>query len=293
MLKGKREPGACLAARGDSRRAGLDAPARLTARRTRNGVGGGRDVYERAVDAGIGELVTIMGAAGVGKSRLSAEFLAGVRDRATIWTGQCLPYGEGITFRPIVSAVRDPAASVSATRRPRRARRSAGPAARAGRRARRRSLAGLLGPRRRRGDPRDVLGVRKLLETSATSRPSSSCSTTSSGASRRSSTCSSTSSTGSSPPRCCWSAWPVLSCSSSAQAGCRARRCHPDRPRAAERPETATLIRNLVGQARTSETLSDASPSSPRATRCSWRRRSACSSTTASTAGGRRVGGVR
>jgi predicted ATPase len=65
------------------------------------------EIYGRAVEQGSGELVTIMGAAGVGKSRLSAEFLAGVADGATVLTGQCLPYGEGITFRPIVSAIRD------------------------------------------------------------------------------------------------------------------------------------------------------------------------------------------
>ena len=63
-----------------------------------------REICRRAVAQGSGELVTIMGAAGVGKSRLSTEFLAGVADGATVLTGQCLPYGEGITFRPIVSA---------------------------------------------------------------------------------------------------------------------------------------------------------------------------------------------
>ena len=66
-----------------------------------------RAVYERAIEQGSGELVTIMGTAGVGKSRLSAEFLAEVADGATVLTGQCAPCGEGIAFRPIVSAIRD------------------------------------------------------------------------------------------------------------------------------------------------------------------------------------------
>jgi class 3 adenylate cyclase/tetratricopeptide (TPR) repeat protein len=52
------------------------------------------------------ELVTVMGPAGVGKSRLVREFLRSVEDRATIVTGSCLPYGEGITFWPIVGVLR-------------------------------------------------------------------------------------------------------------------------------------------------------------------------------------------
>jgi class 3 adenylate cyclase/tetratricopeptide (TPR) repeat protein len=46
-------------------------------------------------------LVTIYGAAGVGKSRLVAEFVETIgADR--VRRGRCLPYGEGITFWPIV-----------------------------------------------------------------------------------------------------------------------------------------------------------------------------------------------
>ena len=47
-------------------------------------------------------LFTILGNAGVGKSRLSAEFLAGLD--ATVVTGRCLSYGEGITYWPVVAA---------------------------------------------------------------------------------------------------------------------------------------------------------------------------------------------
>jgi len=46
-------------------------------------------------------LVTILGPAGVGKSRLVDEFLGAVLD-TTALRGRCLPYGEGITFWPIV-----------------------------------------------------------------------------------------------------------------------------------------------------------------------------------------------
>jgi class 3 adenylate cyclase/tetratricopeptide (TPR) repeat protein len=46
-------------------------------------------------------LFTILGMAGVGKSRLAAEFLRGID--ATVVTGTCLSYGQGITYWPVVS----------------------------------------------------------------------------------------------------------------------------------------------------------------------------------------------
>ena len=42
-------------------------------------------------------LVTILGAAGVGKSRLVDEFLAEVEAEFTVLRGRCLPYGDGTT----------------------------------------------------------------------------------------------------------------------------------------------------------------------------------------------------
>jgi predicted ATPase len=50
------------------------------------------------------ELVTVVGDAGVGKSRLAAESLA--RIDARIVRGRCLPYGEGITYWPVVEVIR-------------------------------------------------------------------------------------------------------------------------------------------------------------------------------------------
>ncbi len=47
------------------------------------------------------ERVIVLGDAGVGKSHLIAEFLAGASRRATILRGHCLPYGDGITYWPI------------------------------------------------------------------------------------------------------------------------------------------------------------------------------------------------
>jgi len=61
-----------------------------------------RSVRERSC-----HLFTMLGAAGVGKSRLAAEFLDH-SDASVLW-GRCLPYGEGITYYPIEEIVRDAA----------------------------------------------------------------------------------------------------------------------------------------------------------------------------------------
>jgi class 3 adenylate cyclase/tetratricopeptide (TPR) repeat protein len=54
-------------------------------------------------------LVTVVGDAGVGKSRLIREFAAGATEQARLVRGRCLPYGEGITFWPLAEVVRDAA----------------------------------------------------------------------------------------------------------------------------------------------------------------------------------------
>jgi class 3 adenylate cyclase/tetratricopeptide (TPR) repeat protein len=64
-----------------------------------------RDAYEEAVADRACYLVTVLGPAGIGKSRLALEFL-GHTDEATVLTGRCLPYGEGITFWPVAEMVR-------------------------------------------------------------------------------------------------------------------------------------------------------------------------------------------
>jgi class 3 adenylate cyclase/tetratricopeptide (TPR) repeat protein len=50
------------------------------------------------------ELVTIVGDAGVGKSRLIVEVLVSVD--AMVVRGRCLPYGEGITYWPVVEVLK-------------------------------------------------------------------------------------------------------------------------------------------------------------------------------------------
>ena len=50
-------------------------------------------------------LVTVLGTAGVGKSRLVEEFLRRHSGEATVLHGRCLSYGEGITFWPIKNVI--------------------------------------------------------------------------------------------------------------------------------------------------------------------------------------------
>jgi class 3 adenylate cyclase/tetratricopeptide (TPR) repeat protein len=64
-----------------------------------------RDVFDRTVTDQSCQLFTVLGVAGVGKSRLLAAFVAEVADRATVLRGRCLPYGEGITFYPLAEAL--------------------------------------------------------------------------------------------------------------------------------------------------------------------------------------------
>ena len=55
-------------------------------------------------------LVTVLGSAGVGKSRLVDEFVNGLGDRATVLRGHCLSYGDSTALWPMVEIVRQAAA---------------------------------------------------------------------------------------------------------------------------------------------------------------------------------------
>ncbi|MEP6697880.1 MAG: adenylate/guanylate cyclase domain-containing protein [Pseudonocardiales bacterium] len=55
------------------------------------------------------QLATVLGPAGVGKSRLAAEFVADCADTVTVLSGRCVSYGEGVTYWPLVEVVRQAA----------------------------------------------------------------------------------------------------------------------------------------------------------------------------------------
>jgi len=58
--------------------------------------------WERVVTERSPHRTTVVGVAGVGKSRLVHEFLANVRESGgRVLGGRCLPYGEGITYWPL------------------------------------------------------------------------------------------------------------------------------------------------------------------------------------------------
>jgi class 3 adenylate cyclase/tetratricopeptide (TPR) repeat protein len=92
-------------------------------------------------------LFTLLGTAGVGKSRLAREFLGGVDARVV--EGQCLSYGEGITYWPVVEVVKQLGGS------------SGQPA-----------LEALLGEAATPTTPEEIAwAVRKLMESAAHERP--------------------------------------------------------------------------------------------------------------------------
>lgn len=67
-----------------------------------------QDAFRRAREDRASRSLTIIGPAGAGKSRLLDEFLAWTHD-STILRGGCLSYGQGITFWPLIEAIRSAA----------------------------------------------------------------------------------------------------------------------------------------------------------------------------------------
>ena len=66
-------------------------------------------VYREACETMTARLVTVIGDAGVGKSRLAHEVVGRIATGACVLRGRCLPYGDGITFWPLVEMVRQAA----------------------------------------------------------------------------------------------------------------------------------------------------------------------------------------
>jgi len=105
-LKGKREPLAAhrlldLHAEAPAFERRVDAPLVGRERELRRL----REAFAQAVDDRSCQLFTILGVAGVGKSRLAAE-LSGSLEGATVVRARCLPYGEGITYWPVVEILK-------------------------------------------------------------------------------------------------------------------------------------------------------------------------------------------
>jgi class 3 adenylate cyclase/tetratricopeptide (TPR) repeat protein len=65
--------------------------------------------FDRAVTERSCRLISILGAPGIGKSRLAHEFVVRLGEQATVVRGRCLPYGEGITFWPLAAMVKQAA----------------------------------------------------------------------------------------------------------------------------------------------------------------------------------------
>lgn len=64
------------------------------------------EALQRAIEEHTCHMFTLLGPAGVGKSRLAAEVLRVAPEDAVAVKGRCLPYGEGITFWPIIEIVK-------------------------------------------------------------------------------------------------------------------------------------------------------------------------------------------
>ena len=115
-----------------------------------------RKLLENAFANIVGErscqLFTILGPAGVGKSRLVAEFLGTLED-ATLVRGRCLSYGEGVGYWPVTEVVKQLV--------PEHEEADVAPA-----------LKSILGDESVAGPPDEIAwAFRKLLEASAAERP--------------------------------------------------------------------------------------------------------------------------
>ncbi len=65
------------------------------------------DTLDRTVELQRGHLVTVLGAPGIGKTRLVDDFLKDIGDRAQVVSGRCVAYGQGITYWPVVQLLRE------------------------------------------------------------------------------------------------------------------------------------------------------------------------------------------
>ncbi|HEY8727110.1 MAG TPA: BTAD domain-containing putative transcriptional regulator [Gaiellaceae bacterium] len=75
-----------------------------------------QNAYTNACEDRHCRVVTVVGEAGIGKTRLARAFVASVRDEAEVLVGRCVSYGEGATYLPIAEIVQKAAAELSLDR---------------------------------------------------------------------------------------------------------------------------------------------------------------------------------
>src|SRR5436190_4365529 len=74
-----------------------------------------RKTFNDVVATGELRLVTVLGPAGIGKSRLVRALRVDLRDEATTVAGRCLPYGEGVAYWPLAEIARQLAGAPTET----------------------------------------------------------------------------------------------------------------------------------------------------------------------------------
>jgi tetratricopeptide (TPR) repeat protein len=102
IVKGKREPLAAWVVRDLVAEAPGAEDGRLVGRAPELALL--REAFAGAVGANACALVTIVGAPGIGKTRLARE-LAGAVGEAQVVVGRCVAYGEGVTYEPLAEIV--------------------------------------------------------------------------------------------------------------------------------------------------------------------------------------------
>jgi class 3 adenylate cyclase/tetratricopeptide (TPR) repeat protein len=75
-----------------------------------------RTAFEEAARTRECRVISVIGTAGIGKSRLVKELLGSVDDEASVLVGRCIPYGKGITYWPLRDLVRRAAGELSRER---------------------------------------------------------------------------------------------------------------------------------------------------------------------------------
>ena len=124
--------------------------------------------YARATRERVTMLVTVIGEAGLGKTRLVHEVAGRLGREVNVLTGRCLPYGEGITFWPLRDLVRQACAGHDSPDTIKALLEGEADAAGVAER-----LSSALGPGNQgRSDAAEIFwAARRLLETLARSRP--------------------------------------------------------------------------------------------------------------------------